>query len=84
MIITDENVDVIYVTSLPINEETLQYYLKLLGLRSAVETGKSENQTDLSHRYKIVIPEALHKFPVFRISMTAFASLSSFLAIFLN
>lgn len=60
----DENVDVIYVTSLPINEETLQYYLKLLGLRSAVETGKAENQTDFSHRYKIVIPEALHKFPV--------------------
>ena len=56
--------DVIYVTSLPINEETLQYYLKLLGLRSAVETGKAENQADFSHRYKIVIPEALHKFPV--------------------
>ena len=31
--IADENVDVIYISSLPITEETLQYYSKLLGLR---------------------------------------------------
>lgn len=31
--ISDENVDVIYISSLPITEETLQYYSKLLGLR---------------------------------------------------
>ena len=34
--IADENVDVIYISSLPITEETLQYYSKLLGLRLGV------------------------------------------------
>lgn len=60
----DDNVDVIYVSSIPITEETLQYYLKLFGLRSAVETGDASNQSDYSNRYKIVIPEALNSFPV--------------------
>ena len=62
-------VDFIYVTSLPINEETLQYYLKLLGLKGAVSNGRTEDQVDLSHRYKIVIPEALSKFPTHNMSL---------------
>lgn len=56
--------DVIYVSSIPITEETLQYYFKLLGLRSAVQSGNVGDQKDVSHRYKIVIPEALNSFPV--------------------
>lgn len=56
--------DVIYVSPVPITEETLQYYLKLFGLKSAVVSGNPEDQTDYSNRYKIVIPEALNSFPV--------------------
>ena len=62
--IQDENVDVIYVSALPVTEETLQYYSKLFGLRTAVITGNTNNQSDLSNRYKIVIPEAINSFPV--------------------
>ena len=49
---------------MPITEETLQYYSKLLGLRAAIVTGNTSDQSDLSARYKIVIPEALNSFPV--------------------
>jgi len=52
------------VTSIPITEETLQYYSKLFGLRTAVQTGNASDQTDFSSRYKIVIPEALNTFQV--------------------
>lgn len=56
--------DIIYVSSIPITEETLQYYFKLLSLRGAVKTGNTVDQKDVGHRYKIVIPEALKSFPV--------------------
>lgn len=57
--------DVIYVSPIAITEETLQYYLKLLGLKKAIETGDSKDVIDLTSRYKIVVPEALKSFPVF-------------------
>lgn len=62
--ILDDNVDVIYVSPVPVTEETLQYYSKLFGLRTAIETGDATNQSDVTARYKIVIPEALNSFPV--------------------
>jgi hypothetical protein len=62
--IIDENVDVIYISSVPITEETLQYYSKLLGLRASIVTGNTTEQIDITTRYKIVIPEALSSFPV--------------------
>lgn len=62
--ITDPNVEVIYVSPVPINDECMQYYSKLLALKPAVDSGHVENQTDLSDRFKIVIPEAIKSFPV--------------------
>ena len=62
--IMDDNIDVIYVSPVPVTEETLQYYSKLFGLRTAIETGDVANQGDFTSRYKIVIPEALNSFPV--------------------
>ena len=50
---------------MPITEETLQYYSKLLGLRSSIINGNSNDQVDITTRYKIVIPEALNSFPVY-------------------
>ena len=61
----DDNVDVIYVSAISVTEETLQYYFKLLGLRTAIQTGNANDQKDISHRYKVVIPEALKSFPVY-------------------
>lgn len=61
---TDNNVDVIYVSPIQLNEETLQYYSKLFALRAAVESGNPKDSSDVSIRYKIVIPEALNSFPV--------------------
>lgn len=60
----DRNVDVIYVSPIELNEETLQYYSKLFALRTAVKSGNPKDLSDVSTRYKIVIPEALNKFPV--------------------
>lgn len=63
-IFLDSNVDVIYVSPVTINDETLQYYNKLLGLRSAVETGSVDSQKDMSSRFTIIIPESVNSFPV--------------------
>jgi hypothetical protein len=63
-IVTDENVDVIYVSPLPVNEEMAQYYNKLLGLQTAIISGNVEEQCDLSARFKIITPEAINSFPV--------------------
>ena len=60
----DPNVEVIYISPVPLNDETLQYYNKLLGLQSAVLTGNVEEQQDLTQRFKIIIPEAINSFPV--------------------
>ncbi|XP_076465387.1 IQ domain-containing protein H-like [Babylonia areolata] len=60
--INDPNVDVIYVSPVPLSEETLQYYNRLLGLAGAVESGRVEDQCDLSHRYKVLVPEAVTAF----------------------
>lgn len=62
--IADPNVDVIYVSPVPVNDECMQYYSKLLALRPAVDSGDVENQGDLTDRFKIVIPEAIKSFPV--------------------
>lgn len=63
-LVSDPNVDVIYVSPVTINDETLQYYNKLLGLRSAVESGTVESQKDMSSRFTIIIPESVNSFPV--------------------
>lgn len=48
----------------PLSDETLQYYFKLLGLKSAVDSGVVEDQCDMAERYKIIVPEAIKSFPV--------------------
>ena len=64
----DPNTDVIYVAPVPINEEMAQYYGKLLGLKTAIDTGNVDDQQDLADRYKIITPEAIQYFPVSRLS----------------
>ena len=60
----DPNVDVIFVSPVPLSDETLQYYTKLLGLSAAVASGEVEDQCDMSDRYKVLVPEAIKSFPV--------------------
>jgi hypothetical protein len=67
--IHDENVHVIYISSIPITEETLQYYSKLFGLKPAILSGNANDQADMSSRYKIVIPEALNSFPTHNMAL---------------
>jgi hypothetical protein len=55
---------VIFISPVPLSEETLQYYSKLLGLKSAIDSGNVEDQGEFSERYKIIVPEAIKSFPV--------------------
>ncbi|PIK48317.1 putative IQ domain-containing protein H isoform X2, partial [Apostichopus japonicus] len=72
----DPNVDVIYVSPVTINDETLQYYNKLLGLRSAVESGTVESQKDMSSRFTIIIPESVNSFPTHSMCLATFLKYS--------
>ncbi|XP_067666806.1 IQ domain-containing protein H-like [Haliotis asinina] len=67
--IRDPNVDVIFVSPVPLSDETLQYYFKLLGLKSAVDSGVVEDQCDMTERYKIIVPEAIKSFPTHRMCL---------------
>lgn len=69
--IQDPNVDVIFISPVPLSDETLQYYLKLLGLSSAVGSGEVEDQCDMSDRYKILVPEAIKSFPTHRMCLSS-------------
>ncbi|XP_056427618.1 IQ domain-containing protein H isoform X2 [Hyla sarda] len=61
--ISDHNVDVIYISPVKLDEETEQYYRKLLGLRAAVLSGNPQDATELHDRFTILIPEAVDRFP---------------------
>ena len=69
---SDPNVDVIFISAVPLSDETLQYYSKLLGLSTAVAKGNPEDQCDMTERYKIIVPEAIKSFPVSHLFETAF------------
>lgn len=60
----DPNRDVVIVTRAPISDDLLEYYNKLLGLTTAIETGQAENQCSISSRYRIIVPEAIKYFHV--------------------
>ena len=64
LFVVDPNVDVIYISPVPINEEQQQYYSKLLGLKTAIDSGNVEDQGSLQDRYKIIVPESINSFPV--------------------
>ncbi|XP_075714446.1 IQ domain-containing protein H [Rhinoderma darwinii] len=61
--IADPNVDVIYISPVKLDEETEQYYRKLLGLRAAVLSGNPLDATELHDRFTILTPEAVNRFP---------------------
>ncbi|XP_063781625.1 IQ domain-containing protein H isoform X2 [Pseudophryne corroboree] len=61
--IADPNVDVIYVSPVKLDEETEQYYRKLLGLHAAVLSGNPQDATELHERFTILTPEAVDRFP---------------------
>ncbi|CAH8636947.1 unnamed protein product [Schistosoma rodhaini] len=60
--IRNPNTDVVLVTRAPISDDLLEYYNKLLGLTTAIETGQAENQCSISSRYRIIVPEAIKYF----------------------
>jgi len=50
-----------------LNDEVYQYYSKLLGMKARrsekSETG-GEEEDDIENRYKIIVPDAVDRFPV--------------------
>ncbi|XP_018108799.2 IQ domain-containing protein H isoform X2 [Xenopus laevis] len=61
--IADPNVDVIYISPVEVDEETQQYYRRLLGLRPAVLSGNQEDACELHDRFIFLTPEAVKDFP---------------------
>ncbi|KAE8618498.1 hypothetical protein XENTR_v10009403 [Xenopus tropicalis] len=61
--IADPNVDVIYISPVELDEETLQYYRRLLGLRPAVLSGNQQDACELHDRIIFLTPEAVKDFP---------------------
>ncbi|XP_069138728.1 IQ domain-containing protein H-like isoform X4 [Argopecten irradians] len=68
--IRDPNVDVIFISPVPLSEETLQYYSKLLGLKAAIDSGNVEDQCVMSERYRIITPDAIKSFPTHRMCLS--------------
>ena len=70
----DADVDVIYIAPMAVPEDTIQYYRRLLGLRSAIQSGIAEDQSteQISSRYTIITPEAINRFPVRFLKMQEF------------
>ncbi|KAK2552797.1 IQ domain-containing protein H, partial [Acropora cervicornis] len=66
--IIDPNVHVIYVSPVKLNEEVYQYYHKLLGMKAQSSCSDSssnkEDNEDFENRYKVVVPDAVDRFPV--------------------
>ncbi|XP_071476565.1 IQ domain-containing protein H-like [Diadema antillarum] len=72
----DPNVEVIYISPVLLNDETLQYYNKLLGLKDAVKSGSVDDQQDMASRFKIIIPEAINSFPTHSMCLATFLKYS--------
>ena len=70
----DPKVEVIYVSPVELNDEVYQYYSKLLGMKAQrlrrYETGNEDDDgddeegEDIENRYKIIVPDAVERFPV--------------------
>ena len=66
----DPKVEVIYISPVELNDEVYQYYSKLLGMKArrpndsdSKGTG-DEEEDDIENRYKIIVPDAVDRFPV--------------------
>lgn len=60
MTLSDPKVDVVYVSPVELTDDVYQYYSKLL----AMKAGGSTKDEAIENRYKIVVPNAVHRFPV--------------------
>ena len=69
----DAQVTVIYVSPVELNDEVYQYYNKLLGMKAqrldrddcgSKSTPNEEDTDNIENRYKIVVPDAVDRFPV--------------------
>lgn len=72
--IADPMVDVIYISPVELNDEVYQYYSKLLGMK-AKRLEKSgtgdEEEDDIENRYKIVVPDAVDRFPTHNMCLSS-------------
>ncbi|KAJ7365834.1 hypothetical protein OS493_002555 [Desmophyllum pertusum] len=77
--IADPKVEVIYISPVELNDEVYQYYSKLLGMKArrldksdsdSKETG-DEEEDDIENRYKIIVPDAVDRFPTHNMCLSS-------------
>ena len=61
----DSKVDVVYVSPVELTEDVNQYYSKLL----AMKAGGDAKDEAIENRYKIVVPDAVRRFPVSKVNL---------------
>lgn len=78
--IIDAQVTVIYVSPVELNDEVYQYYNKLLGMKAqrldrddcgSKSTPNEEDKDNIENRYKIVVPDAVDRFPTHNMCLSS-------------
>lgn len=71
---------VVYISSLPFTDDLHRYYTRLLGIRPALKSGSPntiEQETNVSSRFTVIVPEAVSKFPTHCMSLAQHLKYSS-------
>lgn len=76
--IADPKVEVIYVSPVELNDEVYQYYSKLLAMKArrldksnSESKGNGDEDEDIENRYKIIVPDAVDRFPTHNMCLSS-------------
>ncbi|PFX15030.1 IQ domain-containing protein H [Stylophora pistillata] len=76
--IADPKVEVIYISPVELNDEVYQYYSKLLAMKArrleknnSESKGNGEEDEDIENRYKIIVPDAVNRFPTHNMCLSS-------------
>lgn len=77
---TEPDTHVVYISSLPFTDDLQRYYTRLLGIKPALKTASPNNLEEdslVSSRFTVIVPEAISKFPTHCLSLAQHLKYSS-------